>query len=110
MGRRRPRQYSATAQRLPLRRVAGLLNSDAPPTQHDAAVASVSLDQSAPRHLRTVTLTLNPNQVVGMHPCANPNPNPNPHPHPNPNPNPTPKPKQVQRGELDLELLYAWLG
>ena len=45
-----------------------------------------------------------------MHLCANPHPNPNPHPHPNPNPNPTPKPKQVQRGELDLELLYAWLG
>merc|ERR1740130_1415015 len=31
-----------------------LLNASAPPTQHDAAVTSVSLDQAAPRHLRTV--------------------------------------------------------
>ena len=60
------------ARRFPSRRdtrLAELLNRDAPPTQHDAAVSSVSLDQSAPRHLRT-----------------------------------------VRRGELDLELLYAWVG
>ena len=31
-----------------------LLNTEAPPTQHDASVGSVSLDQGAPRHLRTV--------------------------------------------------------
>ena len=32
----------------------GLLNAAAPPTKHDGAVTSVSLDQGAPRHLRTV--------------------------------------------------------
>ena len=31
-----------------------LLNVDALPTQHDASVGSVSLDQGAPRHMRTV--------------------------------------------------------
>ena len=38
----------------PLRSVAELLNTSAAPTKHDARVSSVSLDQSAPRHLRTV--------------------------------------------------------
>ena len=32
----------------------GLLDVSAPPTKHDASVTSVSLDQGAPRHLRTV--------------------------------------------------------
>ena len=32
----------------------GLLNAEAAPTQHDRSVTSVSLDQGAPRHLRTV--------------------------------------------------------
>ena len=31
-----------------------LLDIGAAPTQHDKSVTSVSLDQSAPRHLRTV--------------------------------------------------------
>ena len=47
----------------------GLLDASAPPTKHDASVTSVSLDQGAPRHLRTVL-----------------------------------------QGELDLDLLEAWVG
>merc|ERR1712087_473559 len=31
-----------------------LLNPDAPKTRHDESIGSVSLDQSAPRHLRLV--------------------------------------------------------
>ena len=34
--------------------MAELLNTNAAPTKHDASVSSVSMDQGAPRHLRTV--------------------------------------------------------
>ena len=81
-----------------------LLDRDAAPTQHDTSVTSVSLDQGAPRHLRTVQqgeLDLELAQVPAPYPNANPNPNPNPSSYPSSNPNPNPNANSEQGSVWD---------
>jgi hypothetical protein len=79
-------------------------------TKHDPLVTSVSLDQEAPRHLRTVRGTPRLHPSVGPHPSLGPHPSVGPHPsphHPCGSPDDT---WQVRKGELDLELLQHWIN